>query len=141
MTEAVLELAAPSEASTASALSAYGRLVAREYGDRLVGLYLFGSRARGDHRPDSDADVAVVLSGFDGGALAEKMRLVDLGFDALTDVGLMIQPWPFTRSEWEAALPSGRFAGLLASARRDARPLSTLQWGALADNHKKTEHS
>lgn len=123
MNEAALELAAPSEAGAAAALSAYGQLVAREYGDRLVGLHLFGSRARGDHRLDSDADVAVVLSSLDGDALAEKMRLVDLGFDALTDAGLMIQPWPFTRSEWEAELPSGRFANLLASARRDAKPL------------------
>jgi hypothetical protein len=127
MNEAVLELAAPSEAGATSALGAYAQLVAHAYGDRLIGLYLFGSRARGDHRPDSDADVAVVLSGLDGGALAEKMRLVDLGFDALTDAGLMIQPWPFTRSEWETALPSGRFAGLLASARRDAKPLSRPQ--------------
>jgi hypothetical protein len=123
MNEAVLELDVPSEAGAAAALSAYGQLVAREYGGRLVGLHLFGSRARGDHRPDSDADVAVVLSSLDGGALVEKMRLVDLGFDALTDAGLMIKPWPFTRSEWEAALPSGRFASLLASARRDAKPL------------------
>ena len=83
--------------------------------------------ARGDHRSDSDADVAVVLTELEGGALAEKMRLVDLGFDALTDTGLMIQPWPFTRSEWEAALPSGRFASLLASARRDAKPLPRLR--------------
>ncbi|MGD9495779.1 MAG: nucleotidyltransferase family protein [Armatimonadota bacterium] len=30
------------------------------YGDRLRGLCLFGSRARGDAAPDSDVDVAVV---------------------------------------------------------------------------------
>jgi predicted nucleotidyltransferase len=31
------------------------------YGDRLVDLVLFGSRARGDHADDSDVDVCVVL--------------------------------------------------------------------------------
>ncbi|GAB4175772.1 MAG: hypothetical protein OHK0024_12860 [Thalassobaculales bacterium] len=31
------------------------------YGDRLVELVLFGSRARGDHRPGSDWDFAVRL--------------------------------------------------------------------------------
>ena len=31
------------------------------YGERLRGLYLFGSRARGDAQPDSDVDVLVVL--------------------------------------------------------------------------------
>lgn len=36
---------------------------------RVVAAWLFGSRARGDHRPDSDVDVAVLLdappTGFD----------------------------------------------------------------------------
>ncbi|HEY1794883.1 MAG TPA: nucleotidyltransferase domain-containing protein [Stellaceae bacterium] len=31
------------------------------YGDRLERIVLFGSRARGDHRPDSDYDVAVFI--------------------------------------------------------------------------------
>ncbi len=30
------------------------------YGDLLEGVWLFGSRARGDHRPDSDLDLLVV---------------------------------------------------------------------------------
>jgi predicted nucleotidyltransferase len=33
------------------------------YGERLEGLLLFGSQARGDSRADSDIDVAVVLKG------------------------------------------------------------------------------
>lgn len=33
------------------------------YGDRLVRLVLFGSRARGDHDSDSDYDVLVELAG------------------------------------------------------------------------------
>ncbi|NSW56829.1 MAG: nucleotidyltransferase domain-containing protein [Armatimonadetes bacterium] len=31
------------------------------YGPRLVGLYLYGSRARGDAGEDSDVDVALIL--------------------------------------------------------------------------------
>ncbi|MBI4906368.1 MAG: nucleotidyltransferase domain-containing protein [Acidobacteria bacterium] len=31
------------------------------YGDRLVQLILFGSRARGDARPDSDYDILLVF--------------------------------------------------------------------------------
>jgi predicted nucleotidyltransferase len=31
------------------------------YGDRLKGVYLYGSYARGDAREDSDIDVAIVL--------------------------------------------------------------------------------
>ena len=33
------------------------------YGDRLKGVYLFGSHARGEAREDSDIDVAIVLEG------------------------------------------------------------------------------
>jgi uncharacterized protein len=35
----------------------------RVYGPRLAGLWLYGSRARGDAAPDSDIDVLVVLEG------------------------------------------------------------------------------
>ena len=113
-------LAPPSEAAIADAVAAYGKAVAEAYGSRLVGLYLFGSRARGDHRPDSDVDLAVILTVFDGGAVAEKMKLIDLGFDALTDAGVMIQPWPFTPAQWSGEEQGGRFADLIVAARRDA---------------------
>ena len=33
-------------------------------GDRIERMVLFGSRARGTHRPDSDYDVAIFLHGF-----------------------------------------------------------------------------
>jgi predicted nucleotidyltransferase len=33
------------------------------YGERLVGLRLFGSQARGDAEPGSDVDVLVILKG------------------------------------------------------------------------------
>src|ERR1039457_6306237 len=35
------------------------------YGERIERVVLFGSRARGDARPDSDYDVAVFLEDFD----------------------------------------------------------------------------
>jgi len=44
------------------------------YGDRLKGVYLYGSYARGDAREDSDIDVAVVLAGeVDGWKEREKI--------------------------------------------------------------------
>lgn len=116
-------LAPPSDATVAGAVAAYGKAVADAYGPRLTGLYLFGSRARGDHRPDSDVDLAVVLTTLDGSAVVEKMKLIDLAFDALTDAGVMIQPWPFTAAQWDGEEQGGRFADLLVTARRDAAPV------------------
>ena len=43
------------------------------YGDRLKGLYLFGSYARGEAEEDSDIDLAVVLDDFES-AWQEKRR-------------------------------------------------------------------
>jgi uncharacterized protein len=42
------------------------------YGDRIERVVLFGSRARGDAREDSDYDVAVFLKG-----LADRWQEVD----------------------------------------------------------------
>ncbi len=35
------------------------------YGDRLKGVYLYGSYARGEADPESDLDVLIVLEGYD----------------------------------------------------------------------------
>ena len=114
-------LAPPSEPAVSRALAAYRQRLLDSYGHRFVAAYLFGSRARGEHRPDSDADIAIVLKALAGTPVEEKMRLVDLAFDALTDTGLMIQPWPFTQVQWEGREAGGRFAELLAAARRDGK--------------------
>ena len=49
------------EPEIADLLADLKRRLERRFGDRFVALYLFGSRARGDHEPDSDVDVAVIL--------------------------------------------------------------------------------
>ena len=46
---------------------------ARLLGDQIESVLLYGSRARGDHRPDSDIDLLVVMrDAFDYGALIER---------------------------------------------------------------------
>ena len=44
-------------------LTALRKQFEKVYGDRLIHMMLFGSRARGDAEPDSDIDVLVVLTG------------------------------------------------------------------------------
>ena len=68
--------------------------LARLYGPRLERVILFGSRARGDARPDSDWDVAVILKGYDGGP-AEADQLADLGYDLLLETGAVLSLKPF----------------------------------------------
>ena len=112
-------LQAPTEAEVAKALAAVAEAVHVHYGDRLEGLYLFGSRARGDHRPDSDADVVVVLADGDWAEWVERRRLNRLAYDAGFDCGLDIQPWPVSFAEWT----SERATPLVRSARQEATPL------------------
>lgn len=56
------------------------------YGPRLERAVLYGSRARGDARPDSDYDVAVFLRGL-ADRPQEMNRLADLATDILYEVG------------------------------------------------------
>jgi predicted nucleotidyltransferase len=72
----------------------------RLYGPRLERIILFGSRARGDARPDSDWDVAVVLRDYDGG-VQEVFRLADLGYDLLLETGEVLSLKAFTAQELE----------------------------------------
>jgi len=52
------------------------------HGDRLELVVLFGSRARGDARPDSDYDVAIFLKSLPD-RLAELDRMAQLRVDFL----------------------------------------------------------
>jgi len=105
------------------ALEDYVAAVRHHYGPRLVDILIFGSRARGDARPDSDADLVVILKDGDWRFWGEKMRLSDLAYDALLEAGLWIQAWPVSLSAWqEEDLRKVPF--FVVGARPDARPVS-----------------
>ena len=76
---------------------------AKAFLDRLEGRYvkalLYGSRARGDHTSDSDADIAVVLKGRRGDRSKAVLDLSDAAHDALLETGVYIQPFPLWESE------------------------------------------
>lgn len=58
---------------TATIVDELRRDLVRILGERLDRVYLFGSRARGEQRPDSDVDVLVVVRGpFDYGDLIKR---------------------------------------------------------------------
>jgi predicted nucleotidyltransferase len=79
---------------TLDALASFRRILIARYGEHLKALYLFGSRARGEHLPDSDADVAVFLD-HAADPIGEQFDLIDEGYGILLDTGVYIQPWVF----------------------------------------------
>lgn len=70
------------------------------YGDRIERVVLFGSRARGDARDDSDYDVAVFLHDLTD-YWRETDRIVDIETDILFDLGVLIQAFPFRAGAYE----------------------------------------
>jgi predicted nucleotidyltransferase len=59
------------------------------FGDRLVALKLFGSRARGEGRDDSDIDVLVEVRGV---TAEERGAIIDLAHDLGLEADLVISP-------------------------------------------------
>ena len=64
------------------------------YGDRIERVVLYGSRARGDHREDSDYDIAVFLHSL-GNRRDEVRRMVPVVVDIIDDTGAVIHAMPF----------------------------------------------
>lgn len=86
------------------------------YGERIERVVLFGSRARGDARPDSDYDVAVFLKGMESFG-KEAWVIADIESAILWDTGAVINGLPLRAgSHLERT-------GFMGELRRDGRDL------------------
>ena len=100
-----------SQQSTLNTIKQLGRRVIPVGGQ----LWLFGSRARGDYRPDSDWDLLVVL---------DKDKLTQTDYDQVTypftelgwTINEHINPILYTRSNWE----KNSFTPFYHNVRKDA---------------------
>lgn len=62
-----------------------------ELGDRLVKMVLYGSRARGDYRGDSDIDVAIIVRGLTGALKNRLLEIIaDIEIEYLTALSTLV---------------------------------------------------
>jgi len=74
------------------------------YGNRIERVVLFGSRARGDARPDSDYDVAVFLKDMSD-RWAEFDRLARLETDIILNTGAVVHAMPYLAGAYNERTP------------------------------------
>ncbi len=87
------------------------------YGERLKGLYLFGSHARGEACEDSDIDVAVVLDDFEsvGGEIRRTSEIVG---DLSLRYDCVLALVPIREADWRQ-----RHSTLLWNLHREGVPV------------------
>ncbi len=90
--------------------------LADAFGERIERVVLFGSRARGDARPDSDYDVAVFLRDF-AGVVEEMGPIADIETDILLETGAVINALPLRAGAYDER------TGLMRELRREGRDL------------------
>jgi predicted nucleotidyltransferase len=84
-------------------------------------VIVFGSRARRTHRPDSDADLALVLRGPRQSFWKTKLALSDVAYDVLLETGVLIQPLPIWEDDWNHPEQSASRALLQNISREGVR--------------------
>ncbi len=78
------------EAAQLSLVREYRRRAEKALPGRVAEVVLYGSRARGDARADSDWDIAVFLRG--GATARDLTALADAAYDLIEGSGQFIQP-------------------------------------------------
>lgn len=106
-----------------AALDRFIGAIRRAYGERMFEIVMFGSRARGEERRDSDLDIAVILLDEHWHYWTEKRLMVELAYDALLDADLVIQPFPVSRMHWEQP-DLHRNPELIRADRREGKSLA-----------------
>jgi predicted nucleotidyltransferase len=104
------------EKPTDPALARFRDALGEIYGARLARVVLFGSRARGEGRPDSDYDIAIFLNALPD-RWAELDRLADLRVSFLDETGIFFDAKPYPVTAYRDPSP------LMYEIRREGRDL------------------
>ncbi|MEE8629336.1 MAG: nucleotidyltransferase domain-containing protein [Methylobacterium ajmalii] len=81
-------------------------------------VVLFGSRARGTHDDDSDAALAVILSGPTGERYRIAGEMAEIAFTVMLETGVLVQAVPLWKDEFERPEAFSN-PGLIAAIKRD----------------------
>ena len=98
----IVDYPPPSEEAVRSAISRAVAGYRRAFGERLAQVWLFGSRALGTHRPDSDLDLLVVLHE-EGELLSELDTLCAVAEPIRLSSGVFVDGHPTTLDNLEAS--------------------------------------
>lgn len=85
-------------------LSSFRRALDQLYGNRLERIVLFGSRARGDSREDSDYDVAVFLRDMKD-RWSESERIATISSNITMETGEVIHAMPYRAGSYTDRSP------------------------------------
>jgi uncharacterized protein len=114
------EIAKAADPDTVGAAREFVRRVSARYSVRSA--VLFGSRARGTHRSDSDVDIAIVLQGQRGKLIETSVEMADIAFELLLETTVYIQPLPIWEDEWDHPETHSN-PRLVENIRREGLPL------------------
>lgn len=92
-------MTAPIDLATKGAANAFWDKLEQHF--EVSRVFLFGSRARNTHSDESDADIAIILSGTVGKFIEIKFAMDDLAYEVLLDTGIRIHPFPIWQEEWD----------------------------------------
>ena len=98
-----------------SELDRYVPVLEERFGADLVSVVLFGSRARGAARPDSDIDLLVVARGLPGSRLERQGMLFRLARAVSEEFADALMPVPLTPEEAASVKPY--YLGMLSGHR------------------------
>ncbi len=103
--------------SEALALKSFSERLQQAYLDQVQKVYLFGSKARGEGKTDSDIDILIITVREDRSL---RHKIIDLASDCSLEYNVLLSPRIISMQRWQAK----QGFGLYRNIARDAKSIS-----------------